>query len=177
MADALDGVALAVVEGEEFESVAQALAVADNGADLDGIGREGQRNFESDDLAGFETAGEGGTDAVLTHFGGTSPAGAEFSSLKHLDLQADIDDEAGKAAGEGNFAGRCVGRYTRAATGVGGTGGSGLSFLVFAHTNLLIQINSQIGRAFIHRLFIRVVHCANCRAAGSRARAAVCRRV
>ena len=57
LADALDGVALAVVEGEEFESVAQALAVADDGADFDGIGREGQRNFESDDLSGFETAG------------------------------------------------------------------------------------------------------------------------
>ena len=38
LADALDGVALAVVEGEELESVAQALAVADDGADFDGIG-------------------------------------------------------------------------------------------------------------------------------------------
>jgi len=40
LADALDGVALAVVEGEEFESVAEALAVADDGADFDGIGRK-----------------------------------------------------------------------------------------------------------------------------------------
>ena len=41
VADALDGVALSVVEGEEFEAVAEALAVADDGADLDGIGSEG----------------------------------------------------------------------------------------------------------------------------------------
>ena len=40
LADALDGVALTIVEGEEFKSVAQALAVANDGADFDGIGRE-----------------------------------------------------------------------------------------------------------------------------------------
>ena len=103
LADALDGVALAVVEGEEFESVAQALAVADDGADFDGIGRKGQRNFKSNDFAGFEASGESGADAVLSHFGGASPAGAEFSGLKHLDLQADVDGEAGKAASEGSL--------------------------------------------------------------------------
>ena len=37
-ADAVDGVALAFVQGEEFETVAQALAVADDGANFDGIG-------------------------------------------------------------------------------------------------------------------------------------------
>ena len=105
VADAADGVALLVVEGEEFESVTEALAIADDGAHFDGIGREGQRNFEGDDLAGFEAAGEGGADAVLTHFGGTPPTVAEFPSLEHFDLQADVDDKTGKAAREVNFAG------------------------------------------------------------------------
>jgi hypothetical protein len=114
LADALDSIALAVVEGEEFETVAQALAVTDDGADFDGIGRKGQRDFDGNDLAGFEVAGEGGADAVLAHFGGASPAGAELSGLKHLDLQADVDDEAGKAAGEGDLAGRGVAGRTRA---------------------------------------------------------------
>ena len=40
LADALDGVALTIVEGEEFKSVAQALAVAHNGPHFDGIGRQ-----------------------------------------------------------------------------------------------------------------------------------------
>jgi hypothetical protein len=39
VADAADGVALGGIQGEEFEAVAEALAVADNGADFDGIGR------------------------------------------------------------------------------------------------------------------------------------------
>ena len=104
VADAADGVALLIVQGEEFESVAEALAVADDGADFDGIRSEGQRNFESDDFAGFEAAGESGADAVLAHFGGASPTGAEFSGLKHFDLQADVNDETREAARE---AGSC----------------------------------------------------------------------
>src|SRR6266516_1719923 len=40
LADAFDGVALAIVQREEFEAVAQPLAIADDGADFDGIGRE-----------------------------------------------------------------------------------------------------------------------------------------
>jgi len=150
LADAHDGVALAVVEGEEFESVAEALAVANDGADFDGIGRKGQGNFQSDDLAGFEAAGKGGADAVLAHFGGASPASAELSGLKHFDLQAYVDDEAGKAASEGDLARRRIGGNTRAASGVGSSGG-GLSFFVFTHASLhysykssLIQISAAI---------------------------------
>src|SRR5690348_1181992 len=100
VADAADGVALVVVEGEEFESVTQALAIAHDGTHFDGIGREGQGNFQSHNLARLEAAGESGADAVLAHFGGASPAGAEFSRLKHFDLQADVDDKTGKAARE-----------------------------------------------------------------------------
>src|ERR1035437_5680186 len=123
LADALDGVALAVVEGEEFESVAEALAVADDGADFDGIGRKGQGNFQSDDLAGFEASRECGADAVLAHFGGSSPTGAELSGLKHLDLQAHVNGEARKAAGIGGLGGRGIARGKRARNRVGGSGG------------------------------------------------------
>jgi hypothetical protein len=98
-ADPADGVALVIVQRQKLEAVAQALAVADNGTNLDRIGRQGQRDIESDDFARLEAARKGGTDAVLTHFSGPSPAAAEFSDLKHFDLQADIDCKARKAAG------------------------------------------------------------------------------
>jgi len=86
LADTLNGIALAVVEGEEFESVSESLAVADNGADFDGIGRQGQRNVQRHNFTGIEAAGEGGANAILAHFGGASPAGAELSGLEHFDL-------------------------------------------------------------------------------------------
>src|ERR1700739_1695541 len=97
-ADAADGIALAIVEGEEFETVAKSLAIADNGAHLDGIGCKRQGNVQGNDLAGVEAAGERGAEAILSHLGGASPAGAEFSGLKHFDLEADIDGKAGIAA-------------------------------------------------------------------------------
>src|SRR5579872_4878285 len=97
LADALDGVALGVVQGEKFEAVAKALAIADDGANLDGIWRQWQRDFKRDDLSGFEAAGESGADAVLSHFSGAAPTGAELAILKHFDLQANVDGEAGKA--------------------------------------------------------------------------------
>src|ERR1019366_932194 len=106
LADALNGVALAVVEGEEFKSVAEALEVEDDGADFYGVGGEGQGNTESEDLSGFEASRECGADAVLAHFGGSSPTGAELSGLKHLDLKAHVNGEARKAAGIGDPGGR-----------------------------------------------------------------------
>ena len=132
------------------KSVAEALAVADDGADFDGIGREGQGNFESDDLAGFEASGERGADAVLAHFGGASPAGAEFSGLKHFDLQAHVDGEAGKAAGKGDLGGRGIAGHTSAGSGVGGQRRRlELSFLCSTYSmrsmqNLLLPIGSHV---------------------------------
>ena len=121
MADALDGVTLIVIEREEFEAIAEALAITDDSADFDWIGSQGQGDFKSDDFSRLEAAGESCADAVLTHFGGAPPAGPEFSGLKHFDLQADIDDKAGKAA---------------SGCGVAGVSGSsgGLSFLLDCHT-------------------------------------------
>src|SRR5579884_76165 len=94
LADALDGVALSVIQGQKFEAVAQTLSVADNGADFDGIRCKGKRDFESDDLAGFQAASEGCPYAILAHFGGASPARTKFAGLEHFDLQTNIDDEA-----------------------------------------------------------------------------------
>src|SRR5579859_7982204 len=79
VADAADGVALVIVESEEFESVAEALAVTHDGPDFDGIRSEGQRNLERDNFARLEAAGESGADAILAHFGGASPTVAEFA--------------------------------------------------------------------------------------------------
>jgi hypothetical protein len=143
-ADAEDGVALASVEGEEFETVAQALAVADDGADFDGIGRQGQGNFEGDDFAGFKAAGEGGPDAILAHFGRASPAGAEFSCLKHFDLQADVDDEAWEAPSKGDFGGWGVGGQTGAGSRVGSASGGGLSFFFFTHKSKVKSQKSKL---------------------------------
>ena len=66
------------------------------------IGTEGQRNFEGNDFAAFEFAGEGGADAVLAEFGGASPAGAEFAVLKHADLHAGVEGKARKTASMGS---------------------------------------------------------------------------
>lgn len=69
IADPADGIALVIIQGQKLEAIAEALAVTDNGTNLDGIGRQGERDIESDDFAGFEAAGEGGPNAVLTHLG------------------------------------------------------------------------------------------------------------
>ena len=134
LADALDSVALAIVEGQEFESVAEALAVAHDGADFDGIGGEGQGNLESDDLARLEAPRERGADSVLAHFGGSSPASAEFSGLEHLDLQAHVDGVARKTAAKCDPGGRGIARQTSAGSCVYGSGG-GLSFFASTHVD------------------------------------------
>jgi hypothetical protein len=43
IADAADGIALCFAESEELEAVAQALAVADDGANFQRVGTKGQR--------------------------------------------------------------------------------------------------------------------------------------
>ena len=139
LADAFDGVALVVVQGEEFEAVAQSLPIPDDGSDFNGIGRQRQRDFERNDLAGFEAAGERGADAVLPHFGGASPAGAEFAGLKHFDLQADVDDEAGKPAGKRMFPwGRLRGR---GAPRFFSTCSRGLSFFIGRHA--IVRLDAE----------------------------------
>ncbi len=100
-ADATNGFALGFAESKELETVAQALTIADDGADFQRIRTEGQRNIERYNLAGFQFAGERGADAILTHFSGASPTGAEFAALKHADLQTGIDDKAGVTANVG----------------------------------------------------------------------------
>jgi hypothetical protein len=97
-ADSMDHVALVIGDGEEFEAVTQALAVADDGTNFQSEAVDRQRNLQGDDFAGFEVAGECSADAVLAEFGGASPATAEFAILEHADLHAGIDGEAREAA-------------------------------------------------------------------------------
>ena len=73
---------MGVSKGEEFEAVAEAVAIAHDGADFQWVGAEGQGNFEGDDFAFLEFSGESGADAILTEFGGVSPAGAKFAGLE-----------------------------------------------------------------------------------------------
>src|SRR5579863_6163051 len=77
----------------------QTLTVTHNGPHFERVRAEWQGDFEGYDFAGFEIAGKGSADAVLAEFRGASPATAEFASLKHFDLHAQIDIEPGIAAG------------------------------------------------------------------------------
>ena len=97
-ADAADHLALDVVESEEFETVAQALAVADDGADFQGIGTEGKRDFEGDDFSGFEFAGEsGGGD----HDAGIGRGGATgFAAVCEFATGDEGERQRGGASGE-----------------------------------------------------------------------------
>jgi hypothetical protein len=90
VADAGDHIALVGCEGEEFEAVAEAVAITDDCPHFQRIWTERKRNLEGDDFAGFEFAGERGSDAVLADFGGVSPAILKFSVLEHADMQAGI---------------------------------------------------------------------------------------
>ena len=58
-ADAADRLALGIGEGEEFETVAQAIAIAHDGADLQRVRAERQGNFEGDDFPFLQFSGEG----------------------------------------------------------------------------------------------------------------------
>ena len=104
-ADASDGFTLGVSKGEEFEAVAEAVAIAHDGADFQWVGAEGQGNFEGDDFAFLEFPGESGADAILTEFGGVSPAVLEVAVLEHADVHAGVDGKTGKAARVGRFGG------------------------------------------------------------------------
>ena len=141
-ADSADGVALALVQGQEFEAVAKSLAIADNGANLDGIRSERQGDVESDDLTWFEAAGESGSDSVLANFGGTSPAGTEFPRLKHFDLQADIDRETGEAPGEIGFSARPMAGGSAGSCSC--SSGSGPGFILSAHANSAARFGPSV---------------------------------
>ena len=113
-ADAAEHFALGVVKGEEFETVAQAVAITDDSANFQWVGTKRQRNLERNDFAGLKLAGESGADAVLAQFGGASPTILEFSGLKHADLHAGVNGKARVAATVGSrgflgreFFGRC----------------------------------------------------------------------
>ena len=119
MADTADGFALRFAERKELETVAQALTIADDGADFQRIRTEGQRNIERYNLAGFQFAGERCADAILTHFSGASPTGAEFAALKHADLETGVEGKAGIPAN------------------VGGRGRGGSAFLAWSYHILI----------------------------------------
>lgn len=88
LADTANGVALGDGEGEEFEAVAQAIRVADDGTQFQWIGAQGKRNFEGDDFSALELPGERSTDAILADLCGASPTVGEYSVLKHADIDS-----------------------------------------------------------------------------------------
>jgi hypothetical protein len=101
LTDAADGFALGFAERKELETVTQTLAVTHDGANSQRIGTEGQRDIKRNNFAGFELAGESRAYAVLSEFGGASPAGTEFAALKHADLETGVDGKAGITANVG----------------------------------------------------------------------------
>ena len=101
VADAGDHIALVYGEGEEFEAVAEAVAVTHDRPHFQRIWTERERNFEGDDFAGFEFAGKRSSNAVLANFGGVSPAIFKFSVLEHADMHAGVEGEARIAADVG----------------------------------------------------------------------------
>ena len=89
--------------------------------------------LQGDDLTGLEAAGKSGADAILAHFSGASPTIAKLPGLEHFDLQADVNGEAWKSAGELGLARRSASGGSGASR-VCGSGG-GLSFLISSHAN------------------------------------------
>src|ERR1700692_2537847 len=100
--------ALGGVEGEEFEAVAQAVAITDDSANFQWVGTERQRNLERNNFTGLKLAGESGADAILAEFGSTSPTTLKFSGLEHAALPAGVDGKARVTTtiGAGGFLGR-----------------------------------------------------------------------
>lgn len=98
-ANPADGIALAFVQREEFESVTESLAISNDRPDFNRIRRQGQWNVERNDFPRLKTSRQSSPDSILAHFGGTSPARAELARLKHLYLETNINRETGEAAG------------------------------------------------------------------------------
>jgi hypothetical protein len=90
--------ALVFGDDEEFESAAEAFAVADDGAEFGDVGRDGNGELEGDDFAGVHLAAESGTDAVEAEFAGASPTGGGEAFAEDGDLDADVKTVSGVAA-------------------------------------------------------------------------------
>ena len=83
---------------EEFESAAQAVAIADDGAEFHELRRKGDGELQRYDFAGVQLAAEGCADAVLADFVGSAPAGGGCTVAKHRDLDARVKAITGEAA-------------------------------------------------------------------------------
>jgi hypothetical protein len=101
LTDAANGFTLGFAERKELETITQTLAVTHDSANSQRIGTEGQRDIKRNNFATFELAGERRADAILSEFGGASPASAEFAALKHADLETGVDGKAGITANVG----------------------------------------------------------------------------
>src|ERR1700689_1108777 len=66
---------LLVGHDQKFESAAQAVTVADDGAQLDDIGSKREGKLERNNFTGLQLSAEGCSDAVLADFIGAAPVG------------------------------------------------------------------------------------------------------
>lgn len=83
---------------EEFKAVAQPIAIAHQRAYFHGIGSFGKSQFERDDLARLQLAGEGRANSVPTHLIGTAPYGVGLAIAEKLEGEADIQRISRKTA-------------------------------------------------------------------------------
>jgi hypothetical protein len=88
---------LIVGHDQEFESAAEAFVIADDGAQPDDVGREGDGEIQGNDLARLQLTAECGADAVLSKFVGAAPENRGAAFTKDGRLDAGIEAIASKA--------------------------------------------------------------------------------
>src|SRR5712692_350034 len=64
LADATNGLALFLAEGEKLKAMVQALAITHQGAKLQGGCGKRERKLHGDDFAGFQLSGEGAANPI-----------------------------------------------------------------------------------------------------------------
>ena len=93
----VDGLPLLVGDDQKFESAAQAVAVTDNGSQLQEVRSEWDRKLQGNDLAVLQLAAEGRPDAVEAEFAGSAPVYGRLAFAKHRHFNARVKTIAGEA--------------------------------------------------------------------------------
>lgn len=87
---AADELELGQAEGQEFESVVEAVTVADGGAHVHGLAVSGKSEVEGDGVADGELSGEDGAQAAFSQMPATAAEGfftVEFAGDGHPDVE------------------------------------------------------------------------------------------
>jgi hypothetical protein len=93
-ADSAKSVALLFVHGQEFKAMAQAIAIADQSANLGRMCHHGQRQLQRNDLSDFQLASERRPHAVESQLAGPAPEGKTAAFTQNVYVNADIQRES-----------------------------------------------------------------------------------